>query len=215
MNTRWARFARGWIAAIVSFFVAASSHALAGGALPAIAGLSLCLAFSAVACVLLVGQTLSLTRLSTAVTLSQLMFHKLYSPIADAPLGTRSSAGAGMHHGVDRMILQSGTATSNAASMTGSMPASLSADAELRMWAGHAIGALVTIAALGYGERVFWSLLRLAGLYISRIFDAVLPVEPAVSAPLSRSDRPAAVMFCALVSSIHRRRGPRTVAIAL
>jgi hypothetical protein len=95
MNTRWARFARGWIAAIVSLFVAACSHALAGGALPATAGLALCLAFSGAVCVLLAGKTLSLARLSIAVGLSQLPFHGLFSLLTDAPLGTPAPAGVG------------------------------------------------------------------------------------------------------------------------
>jgi hypothetical protein len=215
MSTRWARFARGWIAAMVSLFVAACSHSLAGGTLPATVGLALCLAFSALVCVLLAGRTLSLARLSIGVTLSQLMFHGLFSLLADAPLAAASSAGAGMHHGVDGLVLQFGSATSDAASMTGSLSASMTAEADLRMWAGHAIGAFVTIAALGYGERVFWGLLRLAHLCISRLFDAVLPVETAVSAPLSRNDHPAAVIPRALVFSIHRHRGPPAVAIAL
>jgi hypothetical protein len=205
MTTRWARFARGWIAAIVSLFIAACSHALGGGAIPATVGLALCLAFSGAVCVLLAGKTLSLARLSAAVALSQLLVHGLFSLLADAPLGTPASAGPGMHHG-DTMALQFSTAASELPPM--------SADAELRMWVGHAIGALVTIAALGYGERVFWGLLRLARLCIPRILDAVLPVETAASARLSRSDRPDAVIPHSLVFSIHRHRGPPTVAIA-
>lgn len=63
MTTRWARFARGWIAAIVSLFVAACSHSLAGGSLPAAAGIALSLAFSGATGVLLAGKTLSLARL--------------------------------------------------------------------------------------------------------------------------------------------------------
>lgn len=59
MTTRWARFARGWIAAIVSLFAAASSHTLAGGSLPATAGIAL----SGATCVPLAGKTLSLARL--------------------------------------------------------------------------------------------------------------------------------------------------------
>ena len=41
MTTRWARFARGWIATIVSLFDAACSNALADGGLLATAGLRL------------------------------------------------------------------------------------------------------------------------------------------------------------------------------
>jgi hypothetical protein len=205
MTTRWARLARGLIAAIVSLFVAACSHALAGGALPATAGLALCLAFSGAACVLLAGKTLSLARLSAAVALSQLLFHGLFSLLADAPLSTPSSAEAGMHHG-GAVALQLATATATVPPM--------SADADLRMWLGHAFGAIVTVAVLSLGERAFWALARLARLFISCILDVVLPVETAVSARLSRSDRPAAVIPHALIFSIHRHRGPPTIAIA-
>lgn len=205
MTTRWARFARGWIAAFVSLFVAACSHALGGGAIPATVGLALCLALSGAVCVLLAGKTLSLTRLSAAVALSQLLFHGLFSLLADAPLGAPASAGPGMHHG-DTMLLRFGPAAS-------ALPP-MSADADPRMWVGHAFGAIVAIAALGFGERAFWGLLRLARLCIPRILDAVLPVETVVSARLSRSDRPAAVIPHALVFSIHRHRGPPTIAIA-
>jgi len=83
MTTRRARFARGWIAAIESLFVAACSNTLAGGSLPGTAGI----AFSGATCVLLPGKTLSLARPSTAVVLSQLLFHGPFSLLADAPLG--------------------------------------------------------------------------------------------------------------------------------
>lgn len=212
MTTRWARFARGWIAAIVSLFVASCSHALAGGALPATAGLALCLAFSAAVCVLLAGKTLSLARLSLAVALSQLLFHGLFSLLTTTP-GTPVPAGAGMHHGAGSMVLELGSATSSAPSV-----AAMSADADLRMWIGHAIGALVTIAALGFGERAFWGLLRLARLCIShsiaRIVDSVVPPRTAPSRRLIPTDRPSAVIPRALVFSIHRHRGPPTLALA-
>lgn len=210
MTTRWARFARGWIAAIASLFVAACSHALAGGALPATAGLALCFAFSGAVCVILAGKTLSLARLSIAVALSQLLFHGLFSLLAAAPVGTSAPAGAGMHHGAS-MALQLGSATSSAVTTTAMTP-----DADLRMWIGHATGALVTIAALSLGERRFWGILRLARLCISRsisrsmsrIVDTVLPVETVVRSRRSRTETPVAVIPRALVFSIHRHRGP-------
>lgn len=211
MTTRWARFARGWIAAVVSLLVAAFSHSLAGGTLPATAGLALCLAFSAVVCVLLAGKTLSLARLSSAVTLSQLLFHGLFSLLTDAPLGTPAPAGAGMQHGAVSVVLQLGSATSGAPSLAA---APMAADADLRMWIGHAIGALVTIVALSYGERTFWGLLRLARLCISRIVDSVPPVATVTIATTKRAETPAAVIPRALVFSIHRHRGPPALAFA-
>jgi len=206
MNTRWARFARGWIAAIVSLFVAACSHALAGGALPATAGLALCLAFSGAVCVLLAGKTLSLARLSIAVGLSQLLFHGLFSLLTDAPLGTPAPAGVGMHLGADPMVLQLGSARSTAPQMN--------ADADLRMWLGHAFGAIITIAVLRFGERAFWALARLARLCISRILDSVFPVETPIAARSRRAHRDVVATPGSLVFSIHRHRGPPALPIA-
>lgn len=98
MTTRRARFARGRIAAIESLCVAACSQALAGGSLSATAGIAL----SGATCVLLAGKTLGLARLSTAVVLSQLLFHGPFSLLADAPLGASTPAEAGMLYGAQR-----------------------------------------------------------------------------------------------------------------
>ena len=205
MTTRWARFARGWIAAIVSLFVASCSHALSGGPLPATAGLALCLAFSGSVCVLLAGKTLSLARLTSAVSVIQLLYHGLFSLLADAPAGTSRLVGVGMHHGGGSMVLQLGSATSALPPMT----------ADARMWAGHAVGAVVTIAALSLGERAFWGLVRLARLCISRVLDSVLPVETPTPARPRQADHVVAAAPGSLVFSIHRHRGPPAFAAAL
>ena len=218
MTTRWARFARGWIVAIVSLFVAACSHALAGGALPATAGLALCLAFSGAVCVFMAGKTFSHARLSVAVALSQLLFHGLFSLLADTPLSTAVPAGAGMHHG-ETMVLQLGTAPSTFPSTSGfpimSVFPGMHGDAELWMWAGHACGAIVTIAALSFGERTFWALARLTHLYISRILAAVHPVETPIFLGSGQDHRAEVATACALIFSIHRLRGPPPCGIVL
>jgi len=204
MTTRWARFARGWIAAIVSLFVASCSHASAGGQLPATAGLTLCLAFSGAVCVLLAGKTLSLTRLTIAVSVSQLLYHGLFSLLANAPAGTSPLAGVGMHHGGESMMLRLGSATSALPPMT----------ADARMWAGHAVGAVVTIAALSLGERAFWGLVRVARLSISRLLGASLPVDTPMPSRPRHADRAVVATPGALVFSIHRHRGPPAFAAA-
>ncbi len=205
MTTRWARFARGWIAAIVSLFVASCSHALAGGALPATAGLALCLAFSGAVCVLLAGKTLSLTRLTIAISVSQLLYHGLFSLLADAPAATSPLVGAGMHHGGDPMVLRLGSATSAVPPMTADAP----------MWAGHALGAVITIAALSFGERAFWAIARLVRLCISRILDSVLPVETPMPARPRQANHAVGARAGSLVFSIHRHRGPPPFAVTL
>lgn len=219
MTTRWARFARGWIAALVSTFVAACSHALAGGSLPGAAGLALCLAFSGVVSILLAGKSLSLWRLAIAVALSQLLFHSLFSLLTVAGPGgvpTGDAGGVGMHHGMHHggvpMVLQDGPAASALPPMS-LPPMTLAAD--LRMWAGHAIAAVITILVLALGERVFWRLADGARLCVTSIFGSVLPVDTpaAFRARLVAGaivPRPRDVVF-----SIHRHRGPPVFATAL
>ena len=204
MTTRWARFARGWIAAIVSLFVASCSHACAGGVLPATTGLALCLAFSGAVCVLLAGKTLSLGRLSLAVSVAQLLFHGLFSLMADTPVSVTTLGGAGMHHGGDTLLLRLGSATSTVPPMT----------ADARMWAGHAVGAVVTIAALSFGERAFWGLVRVARLSISRILGSVLPVETPMPPRPRHADSAVVALPGALKFSINRHRGPPAFAAA-
>ena len=205
MTTRWARLARGWIAAIVSLFVASCSHALAGGPLPATAALALCLACTGAVCVLLSGKTLSLTRLSLSVSISQLLYHGLFSLLADAPAGTTPVAGVGMHHGGDSLVLRLGSATS----------AVLPVTADATMWAGHALGAVVTIAALSFGERAFWGLARLTRLCVPRILDSVLPAETPMPARPHRVDHTVVAAPASLVFSIHRHRGPPAFTVTL
>jgi hypothetical protein len=79
MTTRWARFARGWIVAGFSTFVAALSHTLGGGAVPGLLAVVVSLAFAGIVSIALSGRTLSTWRLSAAVLLSQLIFHGLFS----------------------------------------------------------------------------------------------------------------------------------------
>jgi hypothetical protein len=210
MTTRWARFARGWIAALISTFVAACSHALAGGGLPGTAGLALCLAFSGVVSILLAGKTLSLWRLSLAVALSQLLFHSLFSLLTVARPGgvpTGDAVGVGMNHGGEPMVLQPGPAASAVP------PMSLAAD--LRMWAGHAIAAVVTIAVLALGEHVFWCLADGARLCVTRILGSVLPVDTPAAFRARLVAGAIAPRPRYLVFSIHRHRGPPVFATAL
>lgn len=168
MATRWARFARGWIAAIVATLVSALFHVSSGGEAPAVLGALLALAFSGVACVLLAGTTLSLWRLSLSVMLSQFLFHALFG------LGDVRGAGHGAgalavhaHHltHIDVGTLTSGTSHQHALLAAGPL-----------MWAGHAAAALVTVLLLRHGERRFWSLCDRAALQVVRCLAVPAPV---------------------------------------
>jgi hypothetical protein len=208
MTTRWARVVRGWIAALVATFVAACSHALSGGSLPGTAGLALCLAFSGMVSILLAGRSLSLVRLAVAVTLSQAMFHSLFSLMTDPGPGAQTTAvaiaaGSGMRHGAPPLLMRSDSVAS---------VVPMSAGADLWMWVGHAVAAIVTIALLALGERAFWGLTRLAGLVIGRLLATVLPAETAVPLLRPTADRAAAPRRRPLVLSVQRHRGPPALA---
>ena len=195
MTTRWARFLRGWIAAAVSVFVALCSHALAGGDIPSPAGVVLCLAFAGMACVALAGKTLSLPRLAVSVAFSQLLFHGAFSLLGSAP-ATATSGSMASAMDVHALHLET-TADSGMA-----MPA--------WMWFAHGIAAVVTIAALRYGERAFWAGLALARPFVIRMLAAAARAEtPPRPRPVSSSPR---ILRSRLVISSRSLRGPPTVA---
>jgi hypothetical protein len=210
MTTRWARFARGWIAALVSTFVAVFSHALAGGSIPGLAGIALCLSFSAVICVLLAGKTLSLPRLSLAVAVSQFLFHGLFGLLTDAP--AVPAAGPGMAGPAMSMDSPTGFAASLPAQQT-----AIPMPTDSRMWIGHAIAAVVTIIAMRHGERAFWGLLSVARLALTRIFGHTVAVgTPSPSRPhTDASDRARLPRAIDDLLSMLRHRGPPRLTIRI
>jgi hypothetical protein len=153
MTTRWARFARGWLAALVSTFIAVCSHTIAGGSLPSAVAIALSLAFSGMVSVALAGKTLSLLRLALAVAVSQFAFHGAFSLLGESTTMPRAADGAGMQHSVAHLA-------SEVASFAVHSPVVMGTDAT--MWVGHAVAAAVTIVALRRGERAFWGLFELA-----------------------------------------------------
>lgn len=168
MATRWARFARGWIAAIVATLVSALFHVASGGEAPAALGVLLALAFSGIACVLLAGTRLSLWRLSLSVTLSQFLFHALFglgaaNGSAHGPIALAPHAHHLTHVGV--AALTSGASHQHAMLTAGPV-----------MWAGHAGAAVVTVLLLRHGERRYFSLLDRAGVRVARCLAAASPV---------------------------------------
>jgi len=216
MGTRWARFARGWIVALFSTFVAALSHALAGGAVPSIVAVVLSLAFAGIICIGLAGRTLSLGRMAVSVLISQLIFHGLFSfggsggaltvsPSATVPpAASAGSAGAGAHeHGPIGLLADLGSA---------SVGHSAAHDATW-MWVAHAVAALITIVALRHGETAFWGLFCTVRLGIRSVFSVLAGVLVGVTMPaITRSAATTARVFAprdlALVFSRMRHRGP-------
>ncbi|MCX7523012.1 hypothetical protein OSC27_12080 [Microbacterium sp. STN6] len=211
MATRWARFARGWLAASIATVVAAFFHVATGGGAPGALGLTLALAFSGMACIALAGKTLSLWRLTISVALSQFLFHSLFDLGAAAGHGTGAADGAGAaasahaHHvtHIDISALTGG----EAGAALGAHHHSLIAAGPL-MWCGHALAAIVTIVALRHGERAFWMLCSGIRVQVTR-FAALLEPAPVDRSPRAavadRADTPADL---GILLGTMRHRGP-------
>ena len=207
MHTRWARFARGWIVAAFSTFVAALSHTLGGGAVPGLLAVVVSLAFAGMVCVTLAGRTLSFWRGAASVLISQIIFHGLFSLGAPGgALGADALAASGTHQH---------------AALPGLIdPMALSATAHVShdgaaMWFAHCVAAIVTILALRYAERAFWSLVENVRLGIRTLF-APAQLEVPVDAP-QRIGHEAPVFTprdLVLVLSAMRHRGPPVFALA-
>ncbi|MCU1402492.1 MAG: hypothetical protein JWM70_816 [Microbacteriaceae bacterium] len=155
MTTRWARVARGGVAALLSVFVAAFSHVISGGTQPNSFAMVACLVLATLVCVALAGKRMSLPRLAVSVGFSQLLFHGIFS-LWSAP-AIPIDAG---HHPTDGQMLMSVT----------TMPAPAGQVAtDSSMWLAHAIAAVITIAVLRYGEKAFWGLLEIAQFWIGAL----------------------------------------------
>jgi len=196
MTTRWARFARGWLAALFSTTVAAASHTLAGGSSPSAVSLVVALAFAGVACIALTGTTLSLARLTASVALSQLAFHTLFSTIGTSTGAPAVAGGAAHDHSVALTIAGDGGAVAH--------------HSDGWMWVGHAAAAVLTIVALRYGEGAFWRLASIALLFVRTLF-ARVPVVLPLRRPVRRA-RVVGHLFvpriCAVLRTSLGLRGP-------
>ncbi|TFB75887.1 hypothetical protein E3O06_04410 [Cryobacterium glaciale] len=192
MATRWARFVRGWLTAVVAVLVAALSHVAAGGHAPAPVSIAIALAFAGMVSVALAGRKLSLARLSLSVGFSQVLFHLLFGLGGSA--GSMSVAG---HHGATTVIV-------------GAASASPVSPAMGWMWLAHACAAALTIVALRRGERTFWALVELARTALVAVVIALglvrVPLRVArLRAALHRVIEP---VDLAVLLSPMRHRGP-------
>jgi hypothetical protein len=163
MTSRWARFVRGQVVAVFATFTAAFSHGAADGAHPPMVAIALALAFSSVACVLLAAAQLSRARLAASVSVSQLLYHGLFSLFGTAgqPSGVITSG----HHGV--------TAISPGISDGVTVVA-----ADPWMLIAHAAAAVLTFAILLQGERALSGIGSLARLIVASLSWWRLPQSP-------------------------------------
>lgn len=207
MTTRWARFARGWIVAGLSTFVAALSHLGGGGAVPGLLAVVVSLAFAGVISVGLSGRTLSTWRLTLAVLLSQLIFHGLFSFGGAGGRLAAPDAGTGHAHETSALLLPAG----QGAAATGAMAESHG----LMMPLAHLGAAVVTVLALRYGERAFWGLFATARVVLRTLVRALVLVpvrRPPVAGARFTGRVPARHRLAPL--NLMRHRGPPALLLA-
>ena len=194
MTTRWARVARGVVAATVSLFVAASFHIVAGGNTPTLLALTACLVISTFVCVALAGKKLSLLQLIVSVATSQFLFHSVFSTWTAQP-GLVTSANHIHDHLLPVLI-----------------PVTPYLSADSGMWLAHAIAAAWTIAALRHGEAALNSLLAIARLWIGSVFArSVLTLPASTPRPAAALGRVLPLRELVLLFASLRHRGPPTV----
>lgn len=163
--TRWGRVARGTIAAAVSVFMAAFAHSLAGGELPGIAGIALCLTFSVIVCTAFTGRRMPRARLAASILAGQAMYHWLFGS-----LGSLDSAAAPATLGhVHNAPVDFGTLTTQT-------------HAHGDMLLAHIVAAVATFAVIAFGERsmtfVVQAARKLVLSLIPRLADVPTPSMP-------------------------------------
>lgn len=136
---------RGFATSSLAIFVALAGHVTGGGEMPGALGILVPWLFAFMVSVLLAGRTLSFTRLSLSVALSQFLFHTLFV------LGTVSPSGVTIPHVHGAPLVL--PATDGAAVV---------ATADATMWLGHALAAAITVMALHRGERLLLTVRDLA-----------------------------------------------------
>lgn len=169
MSTRSARVARGLIAAGFATFVAALFHVAGGGLPPSAVALTLSLVFSGLGCIVLAGKRSTLWRSASSVALSQFLFHALFSL---SPSAHFAGATGHLHPGSHLTMVTDGAAATpmSGMSLSGSW-----------MWLAHAAAALLTLAALRYGERVFVAVSEFTAFSLRRLLTAVAVVDVPVA----------------------------------
>ncbi|ALS57092.1 hypothetical protein C5C66_01940 [Rathayibacter toxicus] len=180
MQTRGARLARGTVAALAATATAAASHTFADTQTPPPAILAIAAAFATLICVFLSGRYLSLSRLSISVLASQLAYHALFHIAGGATevkvTGNGKLLSDRHNHGAATVELFSGG---------GSVSGPGHADHSPVMILAHLTAAVLTIAMLRHGERIFWTLgagaARVVVRLVARASALLLPSRPGIA----------------------------------
>lgn len=138
--------------AAFSVFVAAFAHILGGGSVPSWVALVLALVFALLVSIPLIGKRMSLPRVAAAVTIAQTFFHTVFAVIGNPSNVVAVTSG---HHDV----AFSAVAGSINHGAHGAMP----------MTAGHAIAAVITIAAVRQGAAALNAIAASARRQIRRV----------------------------------------------
>jgi hypothetical protein len=146
---------------------------------------------SVAVCTALSGRALSWWRLAASVAVSQVLFHVLFSG-AGAPAAAAAPPASVLHdHG---------------ATLPAPLPAMDAHDD--RMILAHIIAGIITLLALRFGERAFWSIADSARLMLARVLRVTLPVPAtparAIHSVIGAVSAPRPIH----VPSTHRHRGP-------
>lgn len=211
MSSRSARLARGSVAALISTFLAALSHVVAGGGGPGTVGLTVALTFSALVCIALAGKTLSTLRLGLAVVLSQLMFHALFTVGGTISPPMAFTGMSGMDHGATALAATAAT-TGN---LTGTSPM---APVLSWMFLAHVLAAVATVVVLRRGEKAFWGLTVWALIRIrvaTRLSSSPHPVLLSATRGAAVDSAPALFSDLGTFRRSIRRRGPPAPLISI
>ncbi|MGL4340401.1 MAG: hypothetical protein ACRCSP_08285 [Rhodoglobus sp.] len=193
MDSRWARFVRGWIAAEFATFVAAVSHGLAGGSAPSLFALMATLLLSATICTVLAGRRLSLRRLTASVALSQSLFHAVFSGLGTPHITS---------HQHDRSLALA-TEISMAHAHTG------------QMWLAHCAAGIITVVVFRYAETTFWGLAGTARIFMARLLATRIAVPFIVARAHSVSTgRFTPQKLTDLLSTMRHRGPPKALGVA-
>jgi len=169
--SRGARVGRGAVVSVVAVLLAAVSHVASGGPTPGTTGTIMALTFAFLVSIALSGRRLNIVRLSLSVALAQVAFHLMFG-IGAAAAGAEPVSASGAHRtvmaGMLGMAGEGGRMLGNASPSTGAAD-TMDMTTDPRMWLGHALAALITVALLHRGEKTFWNLVALAGAGIDRV----------------------------------------------
>lgn len=199
------RAGRAVLASGVATSVALVSHLVGGGSMPGVLGVAVPLLLATSVCLVLAPVRLTWVRLSVSVTVSQLLFHTLFSlgavgsTTGPATVSTHEHAGAVMLGAETAVVAHVGHASGG-------------------MWLAHVGAGVVTILALRHGEATLarvTAALRRAAHRILVVHVPVPPVLPKAPAAPLRDERDWRPVARVLTADSVVRRGPPAMVVPL